>query len=130
MRRSIVPVILLVVLASLSACSSGVFGVDINNMTDRIVRIELLQLRKNGEMTVYSTQTLGPGGEFKHKVDSEERRPGMRVRMMYADQRIEDANWVQLNLPGTRDRVYDLVTVGNRLSAKEQTKARKMRNPD
>jgi hypothetical protein len=114
----------------LGGCASGVHGVEINNNTDRIVRVELLQLRKTGEMTVYSTQMLGPGGAFKNKVDSEERRPGMRVRMMLEGQQVGDANWIMLNLPDSRDRVYDLMLVSNRLTAREQTKNRKLKNPD
>ncbi len=135
MPRSTVPLIAAAASALglcvlLGGCASGVHGVEINNTTDRIVRIELLQLRKTGEMTVYSTQMLGPGGEFKNKVDSEERRPGMRVRMMLEGQQVGDANWIMLNLPDSRDRVYDLALIGNRLSAREQTKARKFKNID
>ena len=129
-RRTIASFFLLTAAALLPACAGGVHGVEINNTTDRIVRVELLQLRKTGEMTVYSTQMLGPHGEFKNKVDSEERRPGMRVRVMLADQKVEDANWILLNLPDSRDRVYDLTLAGNRLSAREQTKNRKLKNPD
>jgi hypothetical protein len=114
--------------ALLGGCSIGsVHGVEINNTTDRIVRVELLQLRKTGEMTVYSTQMLGPGGAFKNKVDSEERRSGMRVRMMLEGQTVGDANWVMLNLPDSRDRVYDLTLVGNRLSAREQSKGKRVK---
>lgn len=114
--------------ALLTGCSiGGVHGVEVNNATDRIVRVELLQLRKTGEMTVYSTQILGPGGAFKNKVDSEERRPGMRVRMMLEGQSVEDANWIMLNLPDSRDRVYDLMLVGNRLSAREQSKGKRIK---
>lgn len=129
-RRTIASFFLLTAAALVPACASGVHGVEINNNTDRIVRVELLQLRKTGEMTVYSTQMLGPHGEFKNKVDSEERRPGMRVRVMLADQKVEDANWILLNLPDSRDRAYDLTLAGNRLSAREQTKNRKLKNPD
>lgn len=115
----------------LGGCSiGGVHGVEINNTTDRIVRVELLQLRKTGEMTVYSTQMLGPGGAFKNKVDSEERRPGMRVRMMLEGQRVEDANWIMLNLPEKNDRVYDLMLVSNRLTAREQSKGKRIRTWD
>jgi len=128
------PVFLMLPAAALAAasllggCSIGsVHGVEINNATDRIVRIELLQLRKTGEMTVYSTQMLGPGGAFKNKVDSEERRSGMRVRMMLEGQSVGDANWVMLNLPATSDRVYDLALIGNRLSAREQSKGKRVK---
>lgn len=115
--------------ALLGGCSiGGVHGVEINNTTDRIVRVELLQLRKTGEMTVYSTQMLGPGGEFKNKIDSEERRPGMRIRMMLEGQKVEDANWIMLNLPDKHDRVYDLMLVSNRLSAREQSKGKRIKS--
>lgn len=134
MRRSIALLMLpaaslLGASALLGGCSiGGVHGVEINNTTDRIVRVELLQLRKTGEMTVYSTQMLGPGGAFKNKVDSEERRPGMRVRMMLEGQTVGDANWIMLNLPDKNDRVYDLMLVGNRLSAREQSKGKRVKS--
>ena len=130
LRRSIACLALLAAAALLPGCAGSVHGVEINNTTDRIVRVELLQLRKTGEMTVYSTQMLGPGGDFKNKVEADERRPGMRVRVMLADQKVEDANWILLNLPDSRDRAYDLTLSGNRLSAREQTKNRKLKNPD
>lgn len=116
--------------SGLTGCSTGVHGVTVNNSTDRIVRVELMQLRKDGEMTAYSTQTVGPGGEFKHMVDDEERRPGMRARFTLADQKPEEGNWVMLNMPKDRDRAYDLRLLGSRLTAQEQTKNRKLKNPD
>jgi hypothetical protein len=106
----------------LGACAVDTHGVSVTNQTDRIVRAELLQLRKDGEMTVYSSQIVGVGGEFRNMVDSDERRRGMRVRFMLADQNLEDGNWVMLNLPDKKDRVYDLVLVGPRLSAREFVK--------
>lgn len=130
MARLMVCVVLLVMAAGMPSCASGIHGVGVTNQTDRIVRVELLQLRKDGEMTVYSTQTIGPGGEFKHMVDEDERRPGMRARFTLVDQKVADGNWVMLNLPTSRDRAYDLWLVGSRLSAKEQTKTRKLKNPD
>ena len=130
MPRPIVPALLLTLLAPafapLSGCSSGIHGVEISNSTDRVVRVELLLLKKDGELSVYSTQTLSPGGDFKHKVDDDDRRPGMRVRMTLADQTLSDSNWVMLNLPTNHDRAYDLEIVGNQLTAKETT--RKPRN--
>ncbi len=100
-------------------------GVRVTNQTDRIVRAELVQLRPNGEMTTWSTQTVSPGAEFKDVVDGEERRPGMRVRFTLADQTVADGNWVLLNLPDKKDRVYDLVLIGNHLSAREQRRGEK-----
>ncbi len=128
--RSAISASLLAALALLPACGASVHGLELNNTTDRIVRVELLQLRKTGDMTVYSTQTLSPGGMFKNKVEEEERRPGMRVRVMLADQKVEDANWILLNLPQDHDRTYDLALSGIRLTAREQTKNRKLKNPD
>ncbi len=104
---------------ALGGCSSDTHGVRVNNQTDRIVRAELVQLRKDGEMTVYSTQTLGPGAEFKNMIESDEYRRGMRVRFSLTEQKIEDANWVMLALPEKQDRLYDLMLVGGRLTARE-----------
>ena len=128
--RALASALVVVVAGAVAGCGGAIHGVVVTNQTDRIVRAELLQLRKDGEMTVYSTQTLGIGAEFKHKVEAEERRPGMRVRFTLEDQRPTDGNWVMLNLPDSRDRVYDLMLLGTHLSAKEQTKNRKLKNPD
>ena len=122
MRRAFLTSTLLLAALILPCCASGVHGVEVHNQTDRIVRVELLQLRNNGEMSVYSTQTLAPGGEFKNKVDSDERRAGMRVRFTLADAQPSDPNRILLNLPDSKDREYDLVLVGDRLSAKELSK--------
>lgn len=111
----------------LASCTGPVHGVVVTNQTDRIVRAELLQLRKDGEMTSYSTQTIGLGAEFKNMVAADDYRRGMRVRFTLADQRVEDGNSVMLNLPDNRNRVYDLVLLGARLSAREQVKGPKPR---
>jgi hypothetical protein len=112
-------------LATLTGCAADTHGVLVTNQTDRIVRAELILLRKDGEMTTYSTQTLSPGAEFKNMVDGDERRRGMRVRFSLSDQKIEDANWVMLNLPTKEDRIYDLLLLGPRLTAREFKKGLK-----
>jgi hypothetical protein len=101
-----------------------VHGVRVTNDTDHIVRAELLQLHNDGEMTVYSTQTLGLGAEFKNMVASDDYRRGMRVRFTLADQTAADGNYVMLNLPESRDRMYNLVLVGPRLLARELPKGK------
>ena len=130
MRTMFVSLALLAALGLQPGCASDVHGVEVNNQTDRIVRAELLQLRKDGEMHAYSIQTIAPEAEFKHKVAGEDRKRGMRVRFTLAAQTVADGNWVMLNLPDTRDRIYDLVLVGNHLSARDATKARKVRSAD
>lgn len=109
----------------MASCSGPVHGVAVTNQTDRIVRAELLQLRKDGEMAVYSTQMIGLGAEFKNMVAADDYRRGMRVRFMLADQTAIDGNTVLLNLPDNRNRVYDLVLVGPRLIAREHPKGLK-----
>ena len=54
-------------------------------------------------------------------VDAAHRR-GMRVRFTLADQTMIDGNSVMLNLPDNKNRVYDLVLIGPRLSARELVK--------
>ena len=107
-----------------------IHGVVVTNKTDRTVKAELLQLRNDGEMTSYATQTLVAGGEYHHKMDSEEHRPGMRVRFRLADQAIEDGNWVMLNVPDSKDRTYDLFLTSGRLTAKEIAKPQKIKAPE
>ncbi len=106
-------------LPALGGCSTDTLGVRVTNQTDQIVRAELLQLRKDGDLSVYSFQTLGPGAEFANMVAGDERRRGMRVRFLLAGQKLEDGNWVMLNLPEKHSRLYDLMLVGGRLTARE-----------
>jgi hypothetical protein len=124
MRSLVLPAVL-VGMMGVASCSGPTHGVAVTNQTDRIVKAELLQLRKDGEMTVYSTQTIGLGGEFRNMVAADDYRRGMRVRFRLADQGLEEQNWVMLNLPDNRDRVYDLVLIGPRLSAREMVKGLK-----
>lgn len=110
------------IVATLGGCATGVRGVSVLNKTDRLVKAEFVQVTNFGEMTTAGFQTISPTGEFRHKVDDEERTPGQRVRFTLADESFTDGNWVMLNLPATRDRVYELKLVNGRLSAKELSK--------
>ena len=61
MFRQTAACLLLGAAACVPACSRGVHGVQVHNQTDRLVRVELIQLNRAGEMSVYSTQTLTAG---------------------------------------------------------------------
>jgi hypothetical protein len=119
MRQLVISAMLVCGAMGLASCSGPAHGVVVTNSTDRIVKAQLLQLRKDGEMTVYSSQIVGVGGEFRNLVDPDDYRRGMRVRFLLADQTVDDGNSVMLNLPSDKDRLYDLVLVGPRLSARE-----------
>lgn len=94
-------------------------GFRVDNKTEQIVRVELLQLEKTGEMKAFSTQTLSPGGEFVHLVDESDFRRGMRARFVLAGDEASMGNWVMFNIAENRERRYELQLVNGRLSAKD-----------
>ncbi len=120
MRTSLLLISGLVASASLaSGCASGLYGVSVTNKTDQLIRAEFVQVDNFGAVTSNGFQTISPSGEFRHKIDDEERTRGQRVRFTVADQSVTDGNWVMLNLPATRDRLYELQIVNGRLTARE-----------
>lgn len=121
--------LLLLPLLLLAGCANfSTRGVSVENATDQIVKVEFLQLNKQGEMVTTGTQILSPGGAFQHKIDDEERTRGSRIRFMLDSQTLSDANWVMLNLPATRDRAYELKMVNNRLTARDLSKRMRSRS--
>lgn len=123
MRSALLLVMLIVpIAATLGGCATGVRGVSVVNKTDRLIKAEFVQVTNFGEMTTAGFQTISPTGEFRHKVDDEERTRGQRVRFTLADESFTEGNWVMLNLPATRDRAYELKLINGRLSASELTK--------
>lgn len=131
MRRAFFLLMLVLPLAaSLTGCSTGVYGVSVVNKTDQLVKAEFVQVNNFGEMTSSGFQTISPTGEFRHKIDDEERTRGQRVRFTVVGQSVTDGNWVMLSLPAARDRMYELRLVNGRLSAKEVSKATKLKVGD
>ncbi len=92
---------------ALTACAPN-YGVDVYNATDRIVNVEMLTLDPGGTMTVYSTATLNRGGTFINRMDDAPRGQTMRARFVLDGERLENENWVMLNLPTSQTRFYQL----------------------
>lgn len=96
------------------------YGVDVYNATDKIVNVELLTLDPEGTMTVYSTGTINKEGTFINRMDKSPRGQTMRARFMIDGQKLEDENWVMLNLPTTQTRFFQLELADGRLKAVPQ----------
>jgi hypothetical protein len=129
MRQPATPALLMTALAALAplgACSTlHTSGFEIDNSTDRIVHVELLRLDKGGEMHPYARQALSPGGHYKHKVDEEEFKRGLRARFTLEGEAVDEGNWVMLQLGKGSERRYDLQLINGRLTARDASKMKR-----
>lgn len=122
------PATLALVTACLPACLTGgcgslaSSGFVVENGTDRVVHVELLRLERGGEMRPYARQVVSPGAQYKHMVDDEEFRRGLRARFTVDGETVEDGNWVMLQIGQDKERRYDLKLVNGRLTARDVAK--------
>jgi|GEM_PF-4399682 len=99
----------------------SVGSIRVNNKTDRLVRVELVNLGRDNSIKTYSTQILAMDASFEHGAGKEQRLPGMRARFSLQDAGTGDdnINVVQLGVPEDGVREYDLRLINGRLTARE-----------
>lgn len=117
-------------LGGLGACTGSSIGarmglsvgsIRVNNKTDRLIRVELVNVGRDNTPKTYSTQILAMDASFEHGAGKEQRLPGMRARFSLQDAGAGDdnINVVQLGVPEDGVREYDLRLVNGRLTARE-----------
>lgn len=117
----------LFLLCAASLTASGCItphGVQVMNQTGRVLRVEYLQVHKDGSTSAYSTAVLAPDGQLKHHPPSPEGFQTERVRLAVADSPDELGHSVVLHIPEGRTRDFDVRYVAGRLVVREHKKGR------
>ncbi len=122
--RLTIPFLLAAPLLALGGCES--YGLDVRNDTNQILKVEFLDVSSTGSTTVMGTSVLPKHAEFTHKLDDSVYGNGRRVRFILPDASPEDEDLaaVDLKLPDTRTRYYNLEVVNGRLVARELVRGR------
>lgn len=126
-NRSFMAVWVLGLLAAtfgIGGCGSSSIGLfEVQNLTEKPVRVETFTVGNHGEKKVYATSLLVPGGMFTHGAGQEDRLMGMRARFFMPDEPDGGfANSVTLDVPKEGRRMYDLKIINARLTAQTVTR--------